>query len=92
MFLRRKVNVLEMKCLRSLVGVLRMDRARNEEVRRRAPSPDSVERGPLLQRRSVQYPVFRKPSIGLPTQVKCSEIILCSVYSFQQVYMSTPPK
>ena len=33
---RRKVNVLEMKCLRSLVGVSRMDRDRNEEVRRRA--------------------------------------------------------
>ena len=33
---RRKVNVLEMKCLRSLVGVSRMDRVRNEEVRRRA--------------------------------------------------------
>ena len=33
---RRKVNVLEMKCLRSLVVVLRMDRVRNEEVRRRA--------------------------------------------------------
>ena len=33
---RRKVNVLEMKCLRSLVGVLRMDRVRNEELRRRA--------------------------------------------------------
>ena len=32
----RKVNVLEMKCLRSLVGVSRMDRVRNEEVRRRA--------------------------------------------------------
>ena len=31
---RRKVNVLEMKCLRSLVGVSRMDRGRNEEVRR----------------------------------------------------------
>ena len=30
---RRKVNVLEMKCLRSLVGVSRMDRVRNEEVR-----------------------------------------------------------
>ena len=28
---RRKVNVLEMKCLRSLVGVSRMDRVRNEE-------------------------------------------------------------
>ena len=32
---RRKVNVLEMKCLRSLVGVSRMDRVMNEEVRRR---------------------------------------------------------
>ena len=31
---RRKVNVLEMKCLRSLVGVSRMDRVRNEEVHR----------------------------------------------------------
>ena len=29
---RRKVNVLEMKCLRSLVGVSRMDIVRNEEV------------------------------------------------------------
>ena len=28
---RRKVNVLDMKCLRSLVGVSRMDRVRNEE-------------------------------------------------------------
>ena len=33
---RRKVNVLEMKCLRSLVGVSRMDRVRNEEVCRGA--------------------------------------------------------
>ena len=33
---RRKENVLEMKCLRSLVGVSRMDRVRNEEVCRRA--------------------------------------------------------
>ena len=33
---RRKVNILQMKCLRSLVGVSRMDRVRNEEVRRRA--------------------------------------------------------
>ena len=30
---RRKVNVLEMKCLRSLVEVSLMDRVRNEEVR-----------------------------------------------------------
>ena len=33
---RRKVNVLGMKCLRNLVGVSRMDKVRNEEVRRRA--------------------------------------------------------
>ena len=33
---RRKANVLEMKCLRSLVGVSRMDRVSNEEVRRTA--------------------------------------------------------
>ena len=33
---RRKVNVLEMKCLKSLVRVLRLDRVKNEEVRRRA--------------------------------------------------------
>ena len=30
------MNVLEMKCLRSLVGVSRMDRVINEEVRTRA--------------------------------------------------------
>ena len=33
---RREVNVLEMKCLRNLVRVSRMDRVRNEEVRRRS--------------------------------------------------------
>ena len=33
---RRKVNVLEMKFLRNLVGVSRLDRVRNEEVRMRA--------------------------------------------------------
>ena len=33
---RRKVNVLEMKCLRSLLGVLQMDIVRHEEVCRRA--------------------------------------------------------
>ena len=30
------MNVLEMKCLRSLAGVSRMDRVMNEEMRRRA--------------------------------------------------------
>ena len=33
---RRKVNVLEMMCLRSLVGVSIIDRVGNEEVNRRA--------------------------------------------------------
>ena len=33
---KTKVKVLEMKCLRSLVGVSRMDKVRNQEVRRRA--------------------------------------------------------
>ena len=33
---RRNVNVLEMECLRSLVGVLLMDKICNEEVRMRA--------------------------------------------------------
>ena len=33
---RKKMNVLEIKCLRSLVGMSQMDRVRNEEVRRRA--------------------------------------------------------
>ena len=32
----RKVNVLEMKCLRSLVEVSRIDKVRNEEVHRKA--------------------------------------------------------
>ena len=33
---RRKVSVFQMKCLRSLIRVSRMDRVKNEEVRRRA--------------------------------------------------------
>ena len=33
---RKEVNVLEMKCLRSLVRVSRIDRVRSEEERRRA--------------------------------------------------------
>ena len=33
---RRKVNVIEMKCLRSLFGMSQMDRVRNEQVRKRA--------------------------------------------------------
>ena len=33
---RRKGDVFKMKCLRSLVGVSRLDRDRNGDVRRRA--------------------------------------------------------
>ena len=40
---KRKVNVLEMKCLRSLVGVLQMYRVRNEEARRRAGIEKELE-------------------------------------------------
>jgi Reverse transcriptase (RNA-dependent DNA polymerase). len=32
---RRRLDVLEMKCLRSMCGVTRLDRIRNEEIRRR---------------------------------------------------------
>ena len=32
---RQKVNVFEMKCLRSMAGVTRMDRIRNEEIQQR---------------------------------------------------------
>ena len=32
---RQKLNVFEMRCLRSMAGVTRLDRIRNEEVRRR---------------------------------------------------------
>ena len=49
---RRKVDVFEIKCLRSLVGVSRMDKVRNEEVRRRA----GIER--VLASRAYQR-VFR---------------------------------
>ena len=40
---RRKVNVLEIRCLRSLVEVSRMDRVKNEEVRRRAGMERELE-------------------------------------------------
>ena len=49
---RRKVNVLDMKCLRSLGGLLLMDRILSREVRRRA----GIERE--LASRAVQR-VFR---------------------------------
>ncbi len=33
---RNRLDVFEMRCLRSMVGVTKMDRVRNEEVRRLA--------------------------------------------------------
>ena len=42
---RRKANVLEMKCLRSLVGVS-LDKVSNEEVHRRA----GIERSSRVER------------------------------------------
>ena len=36
---RGKLNVAEMKCLRSMCGVTRMDRVRNELVRERVGVP-----------------------------------------------------
>ncbi len=32
---RKRLNVMKMRCLRSMCGVTQMDRVRNEEVRRR---------------------------------------------------------
>ena len=52
----RKVNVLEIKCLRSLVLVSRMDRVRNEEVLRRpgieseAHLPSILTKGCMLDK------------------------------------------
>ena len=45
-----KVNVLKMKCWRSLVGVSPMDRVRNEEVRRRA----GIERELAIRSESIE--------------------------------------
>ena len=42
---RRKLNDLQMKCLRSLVGMSRMDRVRNEEVRRRGAQKSRNRKG-----------------------------------------------
>ena len=55
---RRKVNVLDMKCLRSLAGVSRMDLVKNENVRRRieierefASRADQRYRGDRMQKK-----------------------------------------
>ena len=42
---RKKVNILAMKCLRSLVGVSRMDLVRNEAVNSRAGIKGEVPSG-----------------------------------------------
>ena len=39
---RQKLNVFEMRCLRSMAGVTRFDRIRNEEVRRRTGVEDEL--------------------------------------------------
>ncbi len=48
---RRRLNVMEMRCLRSICGVTRMDRVRNDEVRRRTGAvkelADRAEQGVL---------------------------------------------
>ena len=51
---RRKVNFLEMKCLRCLVRLSRMDRVRNEEMSRRA----GIERE-LARRADADQSVLR---------------------------------
>ena len=69
-----KVNILEMKCLTSLVGVSRMDRVRNEEVHRRA----GIERE--LASRAVQRvlrwigPVDRMDEYRMARRVLIAEV------------------
>ena len=41
---RDKLDVVEIKCLRSMRGVSRMDRGRNEDVRERGGVPEKVSR------------------------------------------------
>ena len=50
---RRKVNVLEMKCLRSFIGVSRMYRVSNEDVPRRAGI--KVELASRADQRAVRW-------------------------------------
>ena len=42
---REKLDVAEMKCLRSMCGVTRMDRVRNEVVRGRVRVPENLNLG-----------------------------------------------
>ena len=71
---RRHVNVLEMKCLRSLVGVSRMDRVRNEEVRRRAGiENESARRADQRVLRWFGY-VERKDEYRMARKVMMAEV------------------
>ena len=71
---RRKVNVLEMKCWRSLVGVSRMDRVRNEEVRTR----DGIERelASMADQRVLRWfgDVKRKEEYRMARKVLMAEV------------------
>ena len=71
---RRKANVLEMKCLRSLVGVSRMDRVRNEEVRRRAGIERELET--RADRRVLSWfgHVERMDEYRMPRRVLMAEV------------------
>ena len=39
---RRRTNIFEMKCLSLMVGVTRKDRFRNDEIRRRAGTEETL--------------------------------------------------
>ena len=54
------MKVLEMKCLRSLVGVSRMDRVGNEEVSRRAGIKNEL--ASRAGRRVVARATWHRPS------------------------------
>ena len=72
---RRKVNVLEMKCLRSLVGVSRMDRVRNEEMRRRAGiERELTSRADLRVLRSFAAHVQRMDEYRMARKVLMAEV------------------
>ena len=70
----RKVNVLEMRCLRSLVGVSRMDRVRNEGVRRGAGMEGELASG--ADRRVLRWfgHVGRMDEYRIVTKVLMSDV------------------
>ena len=68
------MNVHEMKCLRNMVGVLRMDRVRTEEVRRRALIEKGV--GGRGGSESVEMDLARSEHLGFhrhPSRVLMSD-------------------